>query len=328
MKTYFERGGKLLQYHGWNDQLIAPKQRELFSSVVAALGGSGKSSDKSGADHVRASYRLFMEPGMSHCQGGDGPSTFDMLGALEQWVERGRGPQQDRGVADYATARWTGHVRCVRILGRRFITERGVQMMLRISRASSVERSAGGCRARVYRDGGRRGFVRKLEFAQATGHHHHRGGGRGGRGFRSARAGERKGQGRRRESVRQSAGILPRRRDDQALHRFRHQDGDLAAATGWNNKFEAEGNGAWTGSSRRPRSPRESRLGYATSMTDTGHEGGSASFALGHPEKQIDFGYRAVHELAVKSKAIIAAFYGQGPKYSYWNGCSAGGSRA
>ena len=79
--------------------------------------------------------------------------------------------------------------------------------------------------------------------------------------------------------------------------------------------------------SRRILSPRGVALGYATSMTDTGHEGGSASFALGHPEKQIDFGYRAVHELAVKSKAIIAAFYGQAPKYSYWNGCSAGGKQ-
>ncbi len=68
-------------------------------------------------------------------------------------------------------------------------------------------------------------------------------------------------------------------------------------------------------------------LGYATSMTDTGHDGGSASFVPGHPEKQIDFGYRAVHELAVKSKAIIQAFYGQDPKYSYWNGCSAGGKQ-
>ena len=34
---------------------------------------------------------------MSHCQGGDGPSTFDMLGALEQWVEQGKAP--DRIVA-------------------------------------------------------------------------------------------------------------------------------------------------------------------------------------------------------------------------------------
>jgi feruloyl esterase len=98
-------------------------------------------------------------------------------------------------------------------------------------------------------------------------------------------------------------------------------------ATGWNNKFEAEGNGAWTGSIAENTLAGALRLGYATSMTDTGHEGGSASFALGHPEKQIDFGYRAVHELAVQSKAIITAFYGQAPKYSYWNGCSAGGKQ-
>lgn len=98
-------------------------------------------------------------------------------------------------------------------------------------------------------------------------------------------------------------------------------------ATGWNNKFEAEGNGAWTGSIAENTLAGALRLGFATSMTDTGHEGGSASFALGHPEKQIDFGYRAVHELAVQSKAIITAFYGQAPKYSYWNGCSAGGKQ-
>lgn len=98
-------------------------------------------------------------------------------------------------------------------------------------------------------------------------------------------------------------------------------------AAGWNNKFEAEGNGAWTGSISQTTLAGALALGYATSMTDTGHQGGSASFALNHPEKQIDFGYRAVHELAVESKAIIAAFYGQAPKYSYWNGCSAGGKQ-
>lgn len=98
-------------------------------------------------------------------------------------------------------------------------------------------------------------------------------------------------------------------------------------ASGWNNKFEAEGNGAWTGSITQNTLAGAVRLGYASSMTDTGHEGGSASFALNHPEKQIDFGYRAVHELAVKSKAMIQAFYGQAPRYSYWNGCSAGGKQ-
>ena len=67
--------------------------------------------------------------------------------------------------------------------------------------------------------------------------------------------------------------------------------------------------------------------GYATASTDTGHEGGSASFALGHPEKLIDYGYRAVHEMTVKSKAIIAAYYGKAAKLSYWNGCSAGGKQ-
>ena len=67
------------------------------------------------------------------------------------------------------------------------------------------------------------------------------------------------------------------------------------------------------------------QLGYAASITDTGHDGRSASFALGHPEKLIDWGYRAAHEMAVKSKAIMAAYYGAGPKLSYWKGCSAGG---
>ena len=65
--------------------------------------------------------------------------------------------------------------------------------------------------------------------------------------------------------------------------------------------------------------------GYATSSTDTGHEGGNANFAVGHPEKIVDFSYRAVHEMTVKSKAIMTAFYGRGPRLSYWNGCSTGG---
>ena len=51
--------------------------------------------------------------------------------------------------------------------------------------------------------------------------------------------------------------------------------------------------------------------GYATSSTDTGHTGGSASFALGHPEKVIDFGWRAVHEMTVASKKIIASLLRQ-----------------
>ena len=96
-------------------------------------------------------------------------------------------------------------------------------------------------------------------------------------------------------------------------------------ASGWNGKFQAVGNGGWAGSISYPAMGQALRRGYATASTDTGHTGGSARFALGHHEKLIDFGYRAVHEMTVKSKAIVAAFYGDAPRVAYWNGCSTGG---
>jgi len=43
---------------------------------------------------VQNNYRLFMVPGMGHCGGGDGTATFDMLAALEQWVEKSTAPAQ------------------------------------------------------------------------------------------------------------------------------------------------------------------------------------------------------------------------------------------
>ena len=97
---------------------------------------------------------------------------------------------------------------------------------------------------------------------------------------------------------------------------------------GWNGKYQAVGNGAWNGAIGYAAMGDALRRGYATSSTDTGHVGGSASFAQGHPEKAIDFAYRSEHEMAVKSKAIVNAFYGSAAKYSYWNGCSAGGRQA
>ena len=96
-------------------------------------------------------------------------------------------------------------------------------------------------------------------------------------------------------------------------------------ASNWNKKYEANGNGGWNGNIAPGTLAAGLLRGYATAMTDTGHEGGSASFALGHPEKLVDFGYRSVHEMAQKGKAIVKAFYGEDPKLSYWNGCSAGG---
>ena len=97
---------------------------------------------------------------------------------------------------------------------------------------------------------------------------------------------------------------------------------------GWNGKFLAVGNGAWQGSIAYPAMAEALRRGYATSSTDTGHVGGSASFGMGHPEKVTDFAYRAVHEMTVAAKAIVNAFYDRAPQRSYWNGCSAGGRQA
>jgi len=94
---------------------------------------------------------------------------------------------------------------------------------------------------------------------------------------------------------------------------------------GWNGKFLAVGNGGWAGSISTGAMAGGLRRGYATASNDTGHTGGSAEFALGHPEKLVDFGYRAMHEMAVQSKALIQAFYRRGPELSYYEGCSTGG---
>jgi feruloyl esterase len=101
-------------------------------------------------------------------------------------------------------------------------------------------------------------------------------------------------------------------------------------ASGWNGNFMGIGNGGWAGAINYSGMSDPLSRGYATASTDTGHEGAGtdASFALGHPEKAIDFGYRAVHEMTLKAKAILEAFYGRASKVSYWNGCSTGGRQA
>jgi feruloyl esterase len=101
----------------------------------------------------------------------------------------------------------------------------------------------------------------------------------------------------------------------------------LPPTRGWNGKYMAVGNGGWSGSINHNAMADALRRGYATSSTDTGHEGGSAAFALGHPEKLIDYAFRSEHEMATVSKAIIADYYGKPQRFSYWNGCSAGGKQ-
>jgi feruloyl esterase len=91
LSAFRDNGGKLIQYHGWSDPDITPLNSiNYYDSVMRATPGAG------------SFYRLFLVPGMQHCGGGPGPSKFDAITALEQWVERGAAP--DRIVASHVSS--------------------------------------------------------------------------------------------------------------------------------------------------------------------------------------------------------------------------------
>ena len=95
--------------------------------------------------------------------------------------------------------------------------------------------------------------------------------------------------------------------------------------TRWNNKFLAVGSGGWGGAISYDELADGLGRGYAAAATDDGHTSAGGSFVMGHPEKLIDFAYRAEHEMTLEAKRLIEAFYGQVPAHSYWSGCSGGG---
>ncbi len=99
-------------------------------------------------------------------------------------------------------------------------------------------------------------------------------------------------------------------------------------ARGWNGKLEAVGNGGFAGTIPYQALADAVAAGYAGAGTDTGHTGNNGNFALGHGQKLIDFGYRAIHQMTIASKAIIKAYYGTPSKLAYFNGCSTGGRQA
>jgi len=99
---------------------------------------------------------------------------------------------------------------------------------------------------------------------------------------------------------------------------------------GWNGKYFGIGNGGFAGSIQYGLMAAAMLNGFAASSTDTGHKAPAtlADWALGHHEKIVDFAYRAIHETAEKSKAVIQGYYGKGAKHSYFSGCSNGGRQA
>ena len=99
-------------------------------------------------------------------------------------------------------------------------------------------------------------------------------------------------------------------------------------ASGWNGKLQAIGGQGWAGAIGYASLRDALRRGYAAAATDSGHSGGAGTFALEHPEQLADFAYRSAHEMTVAAKAIATAFYGNGPRFSYWDGCSTGGRMA
>jgi Tannase and feruloyl esterase len=99
---------------------------------------------------------------------------------------------------------------------------------------------------------------------------------------------------------------------------------------GWNGKFLGQGNGGFAGSISYQGLAIAVLSGFASGGTDTGHTGGAtdSDWALGHPEKVVDFGNRAVHLMTELSKTVVQAFYASGPRQSYFSSCSDGGREA
>lgn len=98
----------------------------------------------------------------------------------------------------------------------------------------------------------------------------------------------------------------------------------------WTGRLQGIGNGGFAGAIDRMSLTVALQAGYAAAATDTGHVASDldGSWALGHPEKVKDYGYRAIHETALAAKAIISAYYGHGPRYSYFGSGSNGGREA
>jgi feruloyl esterase len=104
----------------------------------------------------------------------------------------------------------------------------------------------------------------------------------------------------------------------------------IPVGAAWNGEFVQLGNGGFAGSINSGYLRRVAAQGYAVAGTDNGHKaiGTNASWALGHPEKLVDYGWRSLKETTDTAKALIKAQKAGGPKQSYFMGCSDGGREA
>ena len=101
-------------------------------------------------------------------------------------------------------------------------------------------------------------------------------------------------------------------------------------ASDWNGRLQGVGNGGFAGLIDYYQIGAAIKKGYASTATDAGHTGSpvDAAWAMGHPEKVIDFGHRGIHEMTRVAKSLVQSFYGSNPKHSYFAGCSDGGREA
>jgi feruloyl esterase len=84
LRRFKAAGGKLIVYHGGADTTDPPQPViDYYETVERTMGGRKATQDF---------FRLFLIPGMNHCVGGVGALDVDWLGAIEDWVERGRAP--------------------------------------------------------------------------------------------------------------------------------------------------------------------------------------------------------------------------------------------
>ncbi|MCX8657102.1 tannase/feruloyl esterase family alpha/beta hydrolase [Gilliamella sp. B2840] len=85
LSQFNKSGGKMIIWHGLNDRLIAPKGTiQYYNNVLKVMGGK---------DYVDNFAKLYLAPGVDHCNGGEGPDDINGFESLVNWVEKKQAPR-------------------------------------------------------------------------------------------------------------------------------------------------------------------------------------------------------------------------------------------